>query len=420
MIKIIATTGTKGKTTVTRMVEYVLRNMLDHDILRVDTDGHYINGRQKSTNQDSLDMKNHASTVCPGRYIIDLYRKDKDGVAVLECALGCGHPVGMGFRYHDVGVFTNVYEDHINNNTVRNKRDIFKLKSFIIKQVSAGGYLVANYDDALIAKNASKLLPVDSYLLPFGKEFKYFDATAFLKDKKNRLITYDEEHILLKQKGGTVELVDYAKIPMTYQGRYLPSVYNLMAVYGALLAFFEFDLSLLPRINELVGKFAMDKYGARLVNIQARDRIVIIDFAHEKESLREIARLGHQLGRRVVGVLRLAPDRTNAKIKETAVAIAGSYDKIVIYDKIDGEKKEAYHNRRFDRKAGEVSKIFYDSFIAAGKSREDVERIVVERDAIRRAKEISRPEDVIIVISGDDHKETYDSVKENFCASDTK
>lgn len=413
-MKIIATTGTKGKTTVTRIIEYVLRNMLDHDILCVDTDGHYINGKQKSTNQDSLDMKNMACTVCPGRYLIDLFRKDRDGVAVLECSLGCGHPVGTGFNGHDIGIFTNVYEDHINYQTIKNKRDVFKMKSFIIERVGRDGYLVANFDDPLISKNAPKLLPVDSCLLPFGKNFKSFDVEEFLKDDKHRLITYDKSHILLRRKKSIVKLVDYTKIGITYQGRYLPSIYNLMAVYGALLVFFKFDLAVLPEINRFIEKFSMNRHGARLVNIQAKDRLVIIDYAHEKDSLREIAKLARQLGKRVVGVLRLAPDRTDEKIRETGMGIADYYDKVVIYDKIDGDKKDSYRNRRLSRVAGEVSKIFYDSFIMAGKDKRDVERVVVEREAIRRASELSRPGDVIIVISGDDHKETYDSVKRNF------
>lgn len=413
-MKIIAITGTKGKTTVTRMVEYAARHVLDTDTLRVDSDGHYINGKQKSTREDSLNMIDKASTVCPGRYLIDLYRKNNKGIAVLECSFGSGGAVGLGFKNHNIGIFTNVFEDHINYKNINSKKDLFNYKSFIIKLVSRGGYLVANFDDSLISKNAPKLLPEDSKMLPFGKSFKNFNINEFLNKKSNRIITYNDKFIVLKDKNKEINLVDYTKIPCTYGGLYIPSIYNLMAVYGGLLVLVDFDLSYLENINYFVNKFTLNKYGARLVNIKTDERLVVIDYAHEKESLKEIAKLGHKLGNRVIGVLRIAPDRDNKLIMETGASLVNLYDKVIIYDKIDGIKRKTYKKRNLIRKKGEVSKIFYDGFLQGGKNKKDIERIILEENAIKRAYEISRPGDFIIVISGDDHKETYDNIKKYF------
>lgn len=418
-MKIIAVTGTKGKTTVVRMTDYVLRNILSTDTLRVDSDGHYINGRRKSTYQDSMNMLKRPSTVCPGRYLIDLYRKNPEGMAILECALGSGRAIGIGYQCHQVGVFTNIYEDHINYKRLRNKKDLFNLKSFIIEQVAEGGYLVANFDDDIISKNTEKLLPKDVRVLPFGKVFKNFDIHNHLSKKGNFVITYDDKYIILKDKRKEVRLIDYTKISITYNGLYLPSVYNIMATYGAVLALSNFDLSYIESINKNLEEFSVDSHGARLVNIKgSNERLVIIDYAHETESLKLIAKLGHKLGNRVVGVLRLAPDRTDKKILETGKEISKYYDHIIVYDKVDGLKRSNYKNRKGDinRNIGDVSNIFYKGILNSGKDKKTVERIIIEEAALKRASEISQKGDVIIVISGDDHEETYNNVKRYFCS----
>lgn len=417
-MKIISVTGTKGKTTVVRMMDYVLKNILSTDTLRVDSDGHYINNRQKSTDHDSRNMIKWPSTACPGRYLIDLYRKNPEGVAIFECALSSGHAIGIGYQSHNVGVFTNIYEDHINYNRLRNKKDLFDLKSFIIERVAEGGYLVANFDDLIISKNTEKLLPKDVHLLPFGKTFRSFDTQSHINKKGNFVITCDDKYIILKNRQKEVRLIDYTKISITYNGLYLPSVYNIMATYGAVLAFLNFDLSYIESINKSLEKFSVDSHGARLVNIKgSNERLVIIDYAHETESLKLIAQLGHKLGKRVVGVLRLAPERTDKKILETGKEISKYYDHVIVYDKIDGIKRFGYKNRKGDinRNVGDVSNIFYRGLLIGRKEKKTVERVIIEEEALKKASEISQKGDVIVVISGDNHGETYDNVKKYFC-----
>lgn len=46
-MKIISITGTKGKTTVSRILDHVIHS-LGETTLRVDTDGHFINEKQKA------------------------------------------------------------------------------------------------------------------------------------------------------------------------------------------------------------------------------------------------------------------------------------------------------------------------------------------------------------------------------------
>ena len=93
-MKIISITGTKGKTTVTRVLSYVLHR-LGENTLRVDTDGHYINELQKSTLTDSKNIFSLVPTVCPGKYLLDMRKYCPSYTAILETAIGSSGKGGL-------------------------------------------------------------------------------------------------------------------------------------------------------------------------------------------------------------------------------------------------------------------------------------------------------------------------------------
>ena len=81
--------------------------------LRVDTTGHFINGERKSTLKDSSEIWGAVPTVCPGRYLWEFFvnpELQKNGIAVLETALGSSTSKGLGYFSHQVGIFLNVFE----------------------------------------------------------------------------------------------------------------------------------------------------------------------------------------------------------------------------------------------------------------------------------------------------------------------
>ncbi len=131
---IILATGTKGKTTVVR----ILSNLLYHsgeNVLRVDNEGHFINEKQKSSKRESFYLfERRTPTVTPGKYLIEMKKFFPAFAAVFEASIGCGGE-GLGCGRHKVGIFTNVFEDHIQKSKgIRSKRDIAKEKDFIVTQ----------------------------------------------------------------------------------------------------------------------------------------------------------------------------------------------------------------------------------------------------------------------------------------------
>ena len=74
--KTILITGTKGKTTVSYLVDNILM-ALKKTTLRVDTTGHFINGERKSTLDESKAIWGLVPTVCPGRFLWELKNWEK-------------------------------------------------------------------------------------------------------------------------------------------------------------------------------------------------------------------------------------------------------------------------------------------------------------------------------------------------------
>lgn len=422
-VPIIAVTGTKGKTTTVAVIADVLRS-LNKNVLKVDTTGHFINGERRSTLEDSKETWRLVPSVAPGRYLWEFFANpslQQDGVAVLECSLGSSSLPGMGYRYHDVGVFLNVFEDHIGSSSrIQSKDDIVAAKNFIFKQIMGDGYVVFNADDEYVVKafdvlpkEGERLQPVT--LVPCGITFEAFDIASHL-EKGGVAITLNPAHeVVLRSSEGDTVLADLKVIPWTFNGVFVPSVWNMISAIGALYGYFKGQLP--EGFKEAVESVRLDRYGGRLTMLENEKGVKILaDYAHEKVSLAlvgQLARTKTAENGKVIGVVRLAHDRTDELMRETGEAIASSYDQFVVYDKIDGHFRPAKDAARFPQIVGRTSEIFSDAIKSVNPH---VERILREDEAIARAAELARPGDVVVVIVNDDIKRSIGFIKDKFKA----
>lgn len=415
---IIAVTGTKGKTTTVHVIEDVLRR-LGFATLKVDTTGHFVNGKRRSTLDDSKRTWRLVPTVSPGRYLWEIYANPElsNAVAVLEAALGSSGPSGLGYQNHKVGVFLNVLEDHIGNSSrIQNKDDIVRVKEFVFERIGSGGWAVFNADDEYVAKAYDKI-PSGVNKLPVGIEFSQFDIEAHLA-AGGAAITVDESgrNIILRQKNHDTVLADITKIPWTFGGAFMPCVWNLLAAMGALYAYF--DGSLPEGLSQAFEAVRLDRYGGRLTLLENQQGVKILaDYAHEKFSLRQVGELARTMvgdGGRVIGVVRLAYDRTDELIKDTAEYIAEAYDSFVVYDKIDGywrRPEKLASNPRFEQKTGYISQVFAEGLSSHNPN---VERIIREDEAVAYAAKITRPGDVVVVIVNDNIERSMQFIQDSF------
>jgi cyanophycin synthetase len=419
-VPIISITGTKGKTTTTYVVSQVLQ-ALNHNVLRVDTTGHYINGQQRSTLEDSKHIWSLVPTVAPGRYLWEFLAQpdlQKNGVAVLESSVGSSSLSGMAYRSHKVGLFLNVFEDHLgSSDRLQTRQDIAVAKQFIFQKLGRDGWAVFNADDPLVVDRL-EVVPnhLGVKLLPCGLDFSYFELDSHLKNGGYALTVKDDKIVLLSNKKDKV-LVDLKAVPWTFDAKYFPSVWNLLMATAAVFAFKQAEWS--DEVTSAFEAVRLDRYGGRLTLLKAANGATILaDYAHEKVSLQEIAKLARRLVKddgKLIGILRLATDRTDKLIAETGQTVAKLYDQIIVFDKIDGHWRQPrpIKSVRFAESVGRISKVLAGAIEDAGGN---VERIIREDEAVKRAVQLAGPNDVIVYIVNDDVKRSINFAKKYFKA----
>jgi cyanophycin synthetase len=275
-MKIISINGTKGKTTITRILSYLLKQRA-LTTLRVDNDGHYINERQKSSLDDSLHMFGKAPSVCPGKYLITMQKHFPDFTAILETSIG-SRIGGLGYRFHDIGIFTNIYEDHIQKHKgIRNRLDLAIAKDFIVKQINQNGFLVFNADDKYVCSQLKKIPENKKVsLLPIGLNFDYYEEEKHLSGG-GQIITVVDGWVAIKTSGETIKIIAIKDLNWTFDGFFKPSVYNLMLVVGGLYACFNKKITSFDVSN--LKKYKPDPYGGRLILMKnSSDIKIIIDY----------------------------------------------------------------------------------------------------------------------------------------------
>lgn len=420
----VAITGTKGKTTVTLILDQVLRN-LGRPVLRVDTTGVYMNGKLKFDKDQSVKYHGLVPTKSPGRFFHYGYETfDENFDAVLECTLGCSSIAGLGYYRHDIGVFTNVFSDHIGSSRrIRNREDIAQAKKFIFEEVRNEGYAICNTDDSLVAKMANEALAGRTSVKAIG-----FGLTPKPKHKLEQpveaYVTVENGDIVIKRDEGKDVLFPVKDLVWTFEGGFTPSIYNALAIAATLYAYVKGATIPEPMLQAFRSSYLEPEFG-RLVRLRSAEGIEILaDYAHEKESLQKVAELARSLvgspNANVIGVVRMAWDRTDELIKETGRAIADFYDAFIVYDKIDGFWRNPVpyftttsDGKRVGQKVGRVSSLLSDA-LATRNSR--VETVLREDEAIARAAAIAKPGDVVVVIVNDDIHRSLDFIREKFRA----
>jgi len=421
MIKKIAVTGTKGKTTVVNFIAEILSRYEYSRVLHVNTTGHFINGERRSTLEDSKRVWGLVPSVAPGRYLYEFmdHRDDENVAAVLETSLGCSTLSGMAYAMHHVGIFLNVFEDHIgSSDRIHSQDDLVEAKKFVVSRIFRNGFVVLNADDPFVMKLVPEL-PEKRNVHPifFGLSLTKSSLPAERADAP--FVTVIDDMIsYCTVSEPPVQICHLADIAWTFEGRFIPSVYNALAIVAGVIASFEGEVP--EALGEKLAATKMDRFGGRLTRLLSDAGVEIIaDYAHEKKSLTEVARLAKKLvhpGGKVIGVVRLAYDRTDALLQATGVAIASEFDTLIVYDKIDGYWKQANENLQFDRftqVVGRTSQVLFDAIHPLNASSE---RVVREDEAILRAAALAKQGDVVVVIVNDDIRRSIGFIQTAFAA----
>ncbi len=257
-LKLIGVTGTKGKTTTT----FMIKSILEKHGLKVGLIGSiavYINGEKiedtDRTTPESIEIQKHLATMV----------KRNTDVAIIEVssqATKLNRVTGCDF---DVGVFTNLSEDHISPKEHSDMEDYFNCKLQLLKMAKCG---VINNDDEKV-KTIKELLPNKTI-----KTFGINNLSDIQADSNDVVITdsYIDFTIDYNHKKERIE----AAIP----GKF--SVYNAL---GAITAASYFDVTA-DEIRESLKDLKV--LGRSELVPNKLGLTIMIDYAHTPSSLESI------------------------------------------------------------------------------------------------------------------------------------
>ncbi|HEX2976952.1 MAG TPA: Mur ligase family protein, partial [Bacteroidales bacterium] len=216
-IPIIAVTGTNGKTTTTRIIAQILRTA---GLIAgyTTTEGIYIGN----------DLVEEGD--CTGPVSAEKVLRDRSvEVAVLECARGGMLRSGLAYDRCDVGVVTNVAEDHIGLKNINSLEDMIRVKSIVPESVRRNGYAVLNENDPSV--------------LGMRKNLKCRVALYSINGESIRIrehcrnggiaATYREQRIILLNGARVVFSENIMKIPVAFGGKAPFMIENLLAAITA-------------------------------------------------------------------------------------------------------------------------------------------------------------------------------------------
>ena len=366
-IPIVSITGSNGKTTVTRMIAYTLG--LDGTVVGMTTtSGIYIGGEcvLKGDNTGAISAERVLGDTCVE-------------AAVLETARGGIIKRGLGYDQADVGVITNISEDHLGMDGVLTLEELAKVKSLVVEAVNPDGYAVLNADDKmtpwLLQRISCKtvLFSVDCDNQLLQQKIREGSRAVYVRDGAVYVLenTSDKGN---KSGKGEVLIAHIGEIPITFNGTAACNIENSLAVVAALIAL---DVSVItiraglmgfmPDICMNPGRFNMFDMGKFSV---------MLDYGHNIAGFRSVTdMIRHMDATGYTGVIGMPGDRMDECISEVGRLCGRSFTKLII--KEDNDLR--------GRNAGEVADILYSAAIEEGIHTDHIEVVYSETKALETA-----------------------------------
>ena len=216
-IPIVAVTGTKGQTTVARMISQILREA-GHYLGMATSEGVYLGG--------TLTLAGD----CSGPQAAEEVLENPDvEVAVLETGLeGILHS-GLAFDVCDVGVVLNATPADTGREGLHSTTDVAQVESVVAESVRRSGFGVLNADDPLVVDMARYC---DGALIYFSPDPTSSRLVEHF-DKKGMGVTVADGWVVLREGKKETRVIALEDIPATRRNAPPFDVGNILAAVGA-------------------------------------------------------------------------------------------------------------------------------------------------------------------------------------------
>ena len=364
-LKVIGITGTKGKTTTTYMVKSILEGV-GHKVGLIGTIESIIGDEvipSKNTTPESFTIHEYFRKMVDTGCDCVVMEVSSQGLMLHRTA-------GIPF---EIGIFTNLGEDHIGPNEHADFEDYKRCKGLLFKQCKLG---IANVDDAHFA---DVFREATCKIETFG-----FSEKADLRATDVSLVSNPGHLGVTYKASGLMDFDVEIDIPGTF------SVYNSLT---AIAVCSHFDVPAEKIIAAL--KCAKVKGRIEMVKV-SEDFTLMIDYAHNAMSLESLlTTLKEYNPKRLVCLFGCGGNRSKARRYEMGEVSGKLADLTIITS----------DNPRFE----EPQDIINDIKIGIGKTEGKYVEIIDRKEAIRYAIDKAQVGDVI-VLAGKGH-EDYQEIK---------
>lgn len=369
-IPIVSVTGTNGKTTTSRMIAHIIRHM-GHTVGMASTSGIYVNEELIKHGDNTGPIS--ARTVLMDRRV---------EYAVLETARGGLVNRGLGYDMADVGIVTNITEDHLGIDEINTLEDLAYVKSLVAEAVRHNGYAVLNADD--------------QYCLNIRERIKsniiLFSLSADNEEVKNHILNggiaiYSDGSCIFINKGG-VELpfIEVKAIPATMNGILRHNIGNSMAAIAGAIGLGIPIESIIAGLSTFKGD--SDNNPGRF-NIHDISGIrVILDYGHNIDGYRVVIdSLKQMKSGRLIGIIGVPGDRTDSSTITIGNMCGNCFDRLYIKEDRD----------RRGRESGEIAALLEKGCRKGSIKPSEIFTELAEEKALEKAYLDAVPGDIVIV-----------------------
>ncbi len=372
-IPIVSITGTNGKTTTTRLLAHIAR-YAGHHVGLTTTEGVYIGSEQI--------MKGDCTGPASAQAVL---RDPTVTFAALETARGGLLRYGLGYDWADVGVVTNVAEDHLGLRDIETLEDLARLKALVVERVFPHGTAVLNAEDSMTPWIADRVKARVAYfsLDPSNERLKAHVASGGLAAVMDR-----HDTLCLYRSTLRIPLVHARQVPITFDGK---ARFNISNALAASLAAFAAGIEMDDIRGGLTTFHPTPFQAPGRGNIyEFRDFRVMIDYCHNAHGMALVAPFLSSIKRgRLVVVLNAPGDRREEDFDAIAKAAAPHFDRVILRDDEDLR----------GRPNGEVTGFLRAGLVRYGMKDDQIEEAKNESEAVRRALATARRDDLVVIFA---------------------
>ena len=312
-IPIIAVSGTNGKTTTTRMMAHICKQ-IGYKVGFTTTDGVYI--------QNEMMVKGD----CTGPVSAEFVLKDPSvDFAVLECARGGILRAGLGFHNCDIAIVTNIAADHLGLQGIDTIEQLARVKSVVPRSVLPEGFAILNADDDLVYNMRND---VNCNVALFSLD----ENNPRIKEhcKAGGLATvYENGYVTILKGDWKIRVDKVTNIPITFGGKAEFNIANtLPVVMASYLRNFKLEdirlalQTFIPSPAQTPGRMNLFHFN---------NYTVMVDYAHNAAGIKALGKFVSKIDSpRKIGIVAGVGDRRDEDTMGLGMEAAHLFDEIVI------------------------------------------------------------------------------------------